>query len=224
MDTLQLRLSACGYFRCRTKIPCGSALVGQWWDFVQGRGWSLHTKAGDFNCNGTWDSECGRGAGEPCLLSGHNDARGGLLFDSCSGWLLLRLKSLKEGIIIIKFESWHNSGANFITEGWTSENNGAEGSRRLGQPAALDSHRELKAAVPEFCEDFVFEYAIDGDVHSLNKQELMSKRVMVQRVVETLTLLDDPDFTSKEVDVELGIRIRGCQRINTFSLTHVYWA
>jgi hypothetical protein len=188
---------------------------------IQGHGWSLHTKAGDSHCDGTWDSECGRGTDERCLLSGHNDGRGGLLFDSYSGWLVLNLKNLKEGIIIVKFESWHGSGANELTEGWTAENNGAEGRRRLGM---VSSYRELKSTTPDFCDDFVFEYAIDGDIHSLNKKEFMSKRVLVQRVVETLTLLDDPNVTSNEVDVELGIRMRGCQRVKTFSLTHVYWA
>lgn len=191
---------------------------------VQGRGWSLQTKAGDIHCNGTWDSECGRGEDEKCLLSGHNDGRGGLLFDSLSGWLVLNLKRVKAGIIIVKFESWHDSGSNPRTQGWTTENNSPEERRRLG--SAGGRHRELKSSAPDFCEDFVFEYAIDGDIHSLNKKDFLSKRVMVQRVVETLTLLDDPNFTSNDdgMDVELGIRIRGCQRAKTFSLSHIYWA
>jgi hypothetical protein len=71
----------------------------------------------------------------------------------------------------------------------------------------------------------MFDYAINGKIETFTKAEFFQKKKFVQRVVETLTLLDNPQFASgKEVDVELGIRMRGCQRASVFKLTHVYWA
>jgi hypothetical protein len=181
-----------------------------------GRGWSLDGKPGDRHCNGTWDSQCGRGPGEPCLLYGHNDGRGGLMFDSFSGWMVLRF-TIKEGIIFIKFDTWYPPEAAGLTKGWTEENNGA--TRRDLSDMMDERH------LAEMCPDLLFEYSVNGKITTLTKDEFLAQKKQVQRVVETLTILDDPNFTSgKEMEVEFGVRIRGCQRITTFHLTHVYWA
>ena len=50
------------------------------------------------------------------------------------------------------------------------------------------------------------------------------QKKQLQRVVETLTLLDDPDFTSESKAVEIAVRMRGCGRQCTFGVSHVYWA
>ena len=47
----------------------------------------------------------------------------------------------------------------------------------------------------------------------------------IVRVVELFSILEDPNYTGgEEKDVEVGLRIVGCGRSKTFSLTHVYWA
>lgn len=177
-----------------------------------GRGWSRDGKVGDKDCNGTWDSQCGRGAAEPCLLYGHNDGRGGWIFDSLSGWMVVKF-TIKEGIIIIKFDTWYTADSAVLTKGWTAENNGATRGRDL-------TERRL-----DLCDAFRFEYAINGKITSLTKTEFEAKKMHPQRVVETMTLLDDPTFTNgKDMEVEVGVRLQGCQHASTFHLTHVYWA
>ena len=95
--------------------------------------------------------------------------------------------------------------------------------------------RELKPSVPEYCKDFAFEFVVmDGGGHRrLHKTwrlpEWQKRMVLLQRVVQLWTLLDDPTFVFVEDDehqnnVQLAIRATGCQRVKTFHLTHVYWA
>jgi len=217
---------------------------------VPGKGWGLDTLTAADNCDGSYDSFCGRSNDNDCLLYAHNDHRGGLTFDGFSGWLVLSLSDMKHGIIILKIEDWHQSGENKKTDGWTCENNAEncdasadssrarrERRRRLGENnggQSSSSSRRLKPAVPEYCDDFSFEYAIDGNVTVWNLSEWKNREIQLQRVVQLWTLLDDENFVGGGVeapgesastkDVELAIRVTGCDRIKTFFLTHVYWA
>jgi hypothetical protein len=77
---------------------------------------------------------------------------------------------------------------------------------------------------PELPEGFEFEYAIDGKVTTLKKEEFLEKKKQPQRVVETLTILDDPKFTDKAKDVEVAVRLKGSGRSIVFGVSHVYWA
>jgi len=77
---------------------------------------------------------------------------------------------------------------------------------------------------PEQPDTMVFEYAIDGKIKTLPRDEFLEKVQHLQRVVETLTILDDPNFTPEPKDVEIAIRMRGCERKCSFGLSHVYWA
>lgn len=211
---------------------------------VPGRGWQIRGEPPGV-CDGSYYGICGRGPSSDCLLSGHMDGRGGILGNEFSGWIVMNLKNLKEGIIMIKMETWHRDAENTRTAGWTTVNNET---RRLGH--GLDfyhedsqigygvydekpedetfkiSERLLKTPpAPELPETFSFDYAIDGNIKSFNKTEFHEQRRHVQRVVEIWTLLDDPNFIQDAPkEVELAVRVRGCQRICTFSLTHVYWA
>jgi hypothetical protein len=100
------------------------------------------------------------------------------------------------------------------------EDDGVNRERRMGQ-----SHRELKPSVPEYCEDFKFEWAIDGRITSWNKDEFMAHFVAAQRVVELITLIEDASkLSEQEREVELAIRMTGCGNDKHFKLTHVYWA
>jgi hypothetical protein len=117
---------------------------------------------------------------------------------------------VKEGIIIIKLETWHQPEEVSITDGWTTVNN----------------ERHLKKEPPEYCDDFHFDYAIDGKITSWDLEEFREANKSIQRVVEVFTMLDDPTYVKKgeEKNVELAIRMRGCGSTKVFSLTHVYWA
>jgi hypothetical protein len=177
-----------------------------------GKGVGLITKSGDEYCDGTADSFCGKGAEDKCLLAGTNDARNGLYMDGLSGWTILHIPDLKFGYVALKFETWHSSGENPQT--------------RETKNSDVTTRRSLKGEkVPEFCNTFQFEYAIDGKVNVLSKEEFMKKLHLVQRVVEIITILQDPNYTDgQEKEVEVAFRITGCERINTFVLTHIYWA
>lgn len=85
--------------------------------------------------------------------------------------------------------------------------------------------RRLKTKPPPFCKEFVFEYSIDGKITTLNLSQWNKRNHKIQRVVETLTLLNDPSYTNGiEQEVEVAVRIRGCGRLKTFNLNHIYWS
>ena len=152
----------------------------------------------------------------------------------------MNLKDVKEGIIVVKLHTWHYDSENTVTQGWTNVNN--ERHLRRGEHNDIfqdnnefhyvlngdeGSERVLMRSydTPELPDDFVFEYAIDGQVTSLSKTAFLEKKQQIQRVVETLTLLDDENFTSEKKDVEVAIRMaRGCNRACTFGVSHIYWA
>jgi hypothetical protein len=46
------------------------------------------------------------------LLSGANDHRGGIFFDSYSGWLIVNLAKLKHGLVVIR----GNRGTDLLQE------------------------------------------------------------------------------------------------------------
>ena len=197
-----------------------------------GKGPNLNTFPGADRCDGTIDSWCNRGLGNACLMPGHNDNRAGALFDSYSGWMVLKPK-IKHGYVMIKFESWRGSAANAKTNEWTSVNNEG-GERRLRFSSkeeenellgASNPKRALKTKPTPVCEDFRFEWAIDGKVTSLTHAEFLERFQHTQRVVETMTLMKDPDYTGgQEKEIEVAIRLVGCKREQTFALTHIYYA
>ena len=163
-----------------------------------------------------------------------------------AGWLVLELKDVKEGIIVVKLHTWHWDSENTRTNGWSTVNN--ERSLRVGASGHLMEMVEKsaeedmydKAETKELGErvlmrsystpgnlpdSFTFDYAINGKITSLSKDEFMAQKKQLQRVVETLTLLDDKDFSGGQAtDVEVAIRMRGCGRDCVFGLSHIYWA
>lgn len=192
------------------------------------------------------------------LIAVFDGRRGAIVGNEYSGWLVMKVPNVKEGIIVIKIHTWHKEGESAITKDWTTVNNervrrrtqtkervkgrkreirknglpeiGGDGKITNGrgdtEATFADSQRELWASVetPDQPDTMVFEYAIDGQITSLSKDEFFEKKQQIQRVVETITLLDDENFTTEPKDVEVAIRLRGCGRKCTFGLTHVYWA
>ena len=191
-------------------------------------------------CDGSWNTECKRPASSRCLLSGHNDARGGILINSHSGWLVMTLANLKEGVIVTKIETWHGPDENKLTAGWTSINNRNDARRGLRKeqegpevvvvnglpPPEEEEDRKLKYVPPDYCAEFKFEFAIDGKITTWDREEFQKKSLALQRVVEVQVLLNNTAFTSEPKDVEFAVRMTGCgtSTRKTFSLTHVYWA
>lgn len=120
----------------------------------------------------------------------------------------------RTGIIILKMETWHKDTP--TTNGWTEENNGKQ----------QEGHRELKGPPPEPCDNFQFQFAIDGSVTSWGKDEFLNKKTSAQRVVDLVTIMDDEEMAKeqKERNVQLAIRLQGCGTTYALKFTHVYWA
>uniref|UniRef100_A0A7S4K3H2 Uncharacterized protein n=1 Tax=Odontella aurita TaxID=265563 RepID=A0A7S4K3H2_9STRA len=92
-------------------------------EIVPGRGWLWGQEA--HFCDGSYNSECGRQRGSDCLISGHNDGRGGFVGGGLSGWFVLTLPKVKEGLILMRMEYWMGGpGGNALTKDWTEENGG----------------------------------------------------------------------------------------------------
>jgi hypothetical protein len=174
---------------------------------IPGKGWEIDAFPG--YCDGTAHGICGRVKGSNCLLSGHMDHRGGIIGNALSGWLVMEVPKVTNGIIIIKFEDWHEEKESAVTNGWTEVNNG-EYDRNL-------------ASVPPLPDDFVFEYAIDGKITSLNKTEFEESVKNPQRTILTLVVLDDPHMKEPK-DIEVAFRMRNSGRTKVFSFTHLYWS
>jgi hypothetical protein len=95
------------------------------------------------------------------------------------------------------------------------------------ESSLLQQERQLKGPpTPSYCDDFKFEFSIDGKVTSWNQEQFEQSKHNIQRVVEIVTLVEDPDLTGgQEQEVELAFRMTGCGHDGrTFSLSHVYWA
>jgi hypothetical protein len=89
-----------------------------------------------------------------------------------------------------------------------------------------NGRRELeKRAPPEFCENFKFEFSIDGTKTVWNRDKFLEQNKNLERVLEVVKLVEDPNLTGgEEKEVELAFRLTGCGNDKTFQLTHVYWA
>lgn len=189
-------------------------------DIVPGKGFELREHPPGY-CDGSYNAICGRAPDSECLLYGHHDGRSGLFFHEYSGWIVMELTKVKHGIIMIKVETWHWPDEVEVAEGWNTVNN----ERNLGASQSLDE-RYLKRQPPEFCHDFHFEFSVDGKLTSFNLEQYMEASNSIQRVVDVVTLMDDPAYIKEgeEKDVDLAIRMTGCGNQKVFSLTHVYWA
>lgn len=197
-----------------------------------GQGWSLDAKSAPDNCDGSYDSFCGRAANYNCLLHAHNDHRGGLRFDGLSGWLIVNLAKVKHGLVFARMEHWQGAGANPLTTDWVCENGKndcpaakeakEEGGENNKKKRQLRDSRKL--ADNTYCDAWRLEFAIDGKVTSWTHDEWQAHLHAAQRVAHFTTFLDDENYTGgKEKDVELAIRMTGCGRDATHLLSHIYW-
>jgi hypothetical protein len=201
---------------------------------VPGNGYELVNHPVGY-CDGSYNAICSRSAAADCLLYAHHDGRGGLFFHEYSGWIVMEIPKVRHGIIVIKMETWHFADEMTIAKDWTTVNNERNLRNRdnddVGDgPDYGDEdeweNRNLKRAQIPYCDDFRFDFAVDGKITTYNAAEFQQADNAIQRVVECFTMLDDPKYMKdgEEKDVEVAIRMRGCGNDKVFSLTHVYWA
>jgi hypothetical protein len=200
-------------------------------DISLGSGWELiEEKPGD--CDGSYNSICSRHYLDPCPMYGHHDSRGAIVGDDKSGWLVLNIPKIEEGLLIAKLTALpapkhkHKRRRSLLREPHAAFELSIEAEDTTEQDyidnLGQQSHRRLDmVGLPD---TFQFDYAIDGKVTTLNKEQFIDKIHAVQRVVEILVLIDDPNYGAKE-NVEVGIRIRGCGEADcSLQVSHVYWA
>jgi len=177
-------------------------------EIIPGKGWELQTLPG--NCDGTATGICGRQPSSNCLLYDKMDEKGGLIGNALSGWLVMNVSNMTQGIVILKLETGLKSDDNQITKDWNEVNNG-------------EYTGFLQNEAPG---DFMFDFVINNVVTTLTQEEFSQRKKSPNDEVELLTLLDDPDFVpeGESKDVEVAIRLRNCDHDCTLKLTHVYWA
>lgn len=197
---------------------------------VQGSGWQ-HVGEYPGDCDGRYDTFCGRHSSNSCPLIGHHDSRGMLVGDELSGRIVFEIPEVKEGLIIFKVITWLTPP--------TDEADGKTGRMLTATNASLswddimnndyeDNHldasrRMRRLTLDKFPDTFAFDYSVDGKETTLNKSELAEQIKSMQRVVELLVVLDDPNFGHKE-NVQVSFQMRGCGKQCVFAFTHAYWA
>lgn len=228
-----------------------SLVTNKKYKMTPGRGWFLDPIGNSDNCDGSFNSFCARQNSTKCLLSGHNDHRGYYHFDSYSGWLVVELKDMQHGLIfaeIVGYAEDAKTNKNPLTEFWECENNEGCNTQRarrggeLGSQLATTSHgdasiineevnemnddEKFHRRLAEFCPNFRFEFAIDGEVTSWTIDQMRSKLIDVQRVVKVFVFLDDRNFVQgkKSKTVEFAMRVTGCNQKPVLALSHIYWA
>lgn len=178
-----------------------------------GTGWNMDGVPAGF-CDGSAQSTCGRDQKSKCLMAGHNDHQAGILGDALSGWLLLTVRHVKEGIILVRFDTDVAANANAVTEGWTTVDN---------------KNDDRKLNIPH---DFAFDYSINGEIKSLSRSDFLEMGVEIADGMILHPLLIDADMGSERRQnaddgetIELAIRIRSKQgRAVTMAVTHVFYA
>jgi hypothetical protein len=183
---------------------------------VPGKGWNvINEKIG--KCDGEYYSICGHQATNDCPMLGHHDARGTIVGNEFSGWLVMEITNVSHGLIILKLVTYLQPSFNTRTAGWTSVNN--EGPALENRPEAK-TLGDLAETLPQ---QFEFEYAINGVITTLNRAEFLDRHKQPQRVMEVITLLDDPSYPKKD-KLQVAFRMKQCGRACTFGLSHIYWA
>ncbi|KAL3823499.1 hypothetical protein ACHAXA_010821 [Cyclostephanos tholiformis] len=190
-------------------------------NIIPGEGWTVQGHPTGF-CDGTSNSVCYRQKSSNCLMSGHNDGRGTMEVDALSGWLVLKLKDITQGLFMARMEPWHNYYSNKRTEGWVAVNNGTDDSRR---------RRRTKAAPPPLPPEFRLEVAVNGVlVTSWNGTELLAKCLQpsYNNIIGVLWNDEDWAMENKKEDVELALRLLGpdgaAGRTAVMGVTHIYYA
>jgi hypothetical protein len=167
---------------------------------VPGKGWAFLNRVSGF-CDGSAQSTCGRGPENSCLLAGHNSHHSGIIGNGLSGWLVMNVKNVKEGIVLVRLD---------VDVDPNSENEGR--------------NREL---LPQ---DFQFDFAINGNVTTWSSTEFKEAGFEVTEGVTIYSLMMDKEKYLREKNdgddgttVEVAIRMRSALAV-TMALTHLFYA
>jgi hypothetical protein len=181
--------------------------------------WEHDVMATDEFCDGSINSECNRIESQnACLMHGMNDKRNGLSGSGETGWLVLNIPNVQEGIIYAKMEWWH-------PRNWSPR----EPPRNLGSTQEVDQQseeRNLKAAPQPFPDDFFFDIAVNGQIHDTwDKEKFMEYAKEIAYNQAFYPLVDDEKFKGAG-DVELSIRFRSEKDPTNAActITHLYYA
>lgn len=190
-----------------------------------GRGWVVHSEPSGY-CDGSAKSSCGRQITNDCLLSGHNDGKGGIQGDGLSDWLVMTLDELKEGIVIMSIDFMHDR---IPRQPATAVDNGNRNLKKILNSSEIGNeefHRVVANDAGSLPNSTIFEYSINGTIISLSKSQLIDRIWVASSDVQWIVLLNDEAISTsgKAYTMELAIRIVGCKRECTMSLNHIYWA
>ena len=159
-----------------------------------GRGWGHNGNVNPDECDGSYDGFCGRGSKNACLLSAHNDNRGGLMFDSFSGWGIFTVPNVKKGLILTRIEFWLGN-ENRRTDGWLSENNATVPSTRHLSDAsrATSSERGFLTAGSHYA-DYMWIDDLSNSTKNRRLGEPLSSKGQMERNLKGAAVCDDAIF------------------------------
>jgi len=197
-------------------------------DVVPGSGWGYMNAENSMGfCDGSTTSECGRGSDQKCLMYGHNDHKGILIGDALSGWLVIQMPKMKEGLIIAKMEWWHPRGSEY-TKGWTQVNNGERKLLTHEQDEKTVRNRlHRKLGPKEWPKDIEMDIAInDQIVKTWDFDKLVELRTEVTHNQAIYPMIDDQKLAGNDQHVELAIRFRSEKDPTSagMGLAHIYYA
>lgn len=190
-------------------------------DIILGKGWQ---HIGEFpgDCDGTYDAICGRHTDHTCPLIGDHDSRGALVGNEYSGWMVLNIPSVSQGVILLKLVTWYTSDQNTVTEGWTSVNNEA-GGRVLVEDTAGGGNMNTTSRifgeynVHEVNGEFISDrYYVDG-IFPESHRVLGEKKMKNSEIPDTFefeyaingerTSLNKSDFVKRLLDVQRVVEV-----------------
>ena len=184
---------------------------GQGWNIAEGRGEEITGY-----CDGSpMSSDCKRSENRNCLLSNQNDGRSQIVGDALSGWVVVNVPDVKEGLIFARIQWWGARNMPY-TKGWTEVNNGI----KYGE----DGNRLLGGKVTDWPDDFEIDIAVNGKIiKTYGYEEFKAKIGEIAYNESFYPLVDDKEATG---NVEVGIRIRSEKdpHLAAIGITHIYWA
>lgn len=217
-------------------------------EIVPGRGWEVYGQ-GDHHttdglCDGSAQSECSRNAGSDCLIHGHNDQHVAVHGNAMSGWLVVKVPKVKEGIILIRMEWWCGTPtSNKLTVDWTEVNDGKtydttpwnQTRRTLVEEEVVaerwdPEERRLKATPDQVVpKDLEMDIAINGKItKTMDHDEWLKYIGEPSKNCAVWPIMDDVSMAEKDWDgepVEVAVRYRSKEKpTQSFCISHVYYA
>jgi len=221
---------------------------------VPGIGWVTHGwKPSKGFCDGSSESRCERDDTNNCLRYGANDNHLDVMGNALSGWLIMTVPKVEEGIVLARIECWCHV-PNSVTAGWKEVNNGRKDDRRYLQrtpstplPPFMAGHplsapysdfeqedhyrtRRLKPTQDQLVpKDFEMDIAINGKITTMKRDQWLPYTAEPSKNCAAWPLLDDAEWSKKtdeeKENVEVAIRFRSkLQPTTNYCVSHLYYA